>query len=347
MSLDLDFAFQIPIKIDMTQSDFSVHPDLLPTLKVDGRLVPATGSPPAPRAWLDVGKVTNEGNYGQIKRATRRQPSSSGEPTAATEVRIKSPLNDSSLVPEALLQWLASETLERAGIVGAVPRVFDIYKDVTGSTRFSMEYIRGCSAAEAMLKTQNPDRIWWQILAQVALLLGYLEEHMFLDHRDLKADNIWIRTGTPVDYTLKVRGHMWRVKAPFQAVILDFGFACIGDAERQARVSLKDSELPLLDPCPKEGRDLFQFLATSWGIPELRGRVSSAFAEDIEELLSHRGTAFGAIARAAGAAAPYWVNFLVDEAGFRYPPLHPVNLLEKLSLKGACVQRLSGHDGEP
>jgi serine/threonine protein kinase len=341
MSLDLDFAFQIPVKIDITQSDFSVNPAVLPTLKVDGRLVPA--ATPQPRAWLDVGKVTNEGNYGQIKRATRRTA-----PTASpTEIRVKSPLTDSSIVPEALLQWIACDTMERAGIIGAVPRVYDIYKDVTGATRFSMEYIRGVSAAEAMLTTRNPDQVWRQILTQIALLLGYLEEHMFLDHRDIKADNIWIRTGVPVDYTLKVRGHIWRVKAPFQAVILDFGFACIGDAERRARVSLKDSKVPLLDPCPKEGRDLFQFLATSWGISELRERVSPAFAAEIEELLSHRDTAFGAIARTAGAAAPYWVNFIVDEAGFRYPSLHPVNLLEKLSFKGGDVQRVTGHDGEP
>ena len=80
-----------------------------------------------------------------------------------------------------------------------------------------------------------------------------------MDHRDLKADNLWIRP-IPIDYSITVGGKKWRLRAPFQVVILDFGFACLGNEEGNAIVSLSDGIVPKIDPCPKEGRDLFHLL---------------------------------------------------------------------------------------
>ena len=232
-----------------------------------------------------------------------------------------------SLCSEAILQWLASQTLKGAGIHGAIPHIYDIFQ-YAGETRFSMDYIKGVSAVEAVSAAANPDDMWLQILGQVSLLLGYLEEKIRLDHRDLKADNIWIRP-TPVDYSLVVGEIRWRLRAPFQVVIMDFGFACLGDEEGNAIVSLSDGIVPKIDPCPKEGRDLFQLIASMWSIPIIRARASEAVNEAMKMFLSHRGASFiDLIHRKLHA---HWIYLAVSDSTFSHPPLNPTSLLLKLN----------------
>jgi serine/threonine protein kinase len=213
-----------------------------------------------------------------------------------------------------------------AGVHGAVPAVYDIFQ-WAGETRFTMEYVDGISAVEAMLKSPQPDALWLQILAQAALLLGYLEEKLHLDHRDLKADNLWIRR-RPIHYTLKIGGVVWEVRASFQVVLLDFGFACLGDDDGNAAVSLSDGVVPTIDPCPKEGRDLFQFIASMWSIPEIRDRAGKDVAEDMDILLRNRGARY--IDLVKQTTMSHWIYLAVSDLKFRHPPLHPVSLLQKL-----------------
>jgi serine/threonine protein kinase len=224
------------------------------------------------------------------------------------------------------------------GITGAVPAVYDIFLNAQ-ETQFSMEYIDGISAVQAILTMPHPDVVWLQILAQTSLLLGLLERDIHLDHRDLKANNIWIRL-EPVDYTVTLHGRTWQVKAPFQVVLLDFGFACLGSEEGKAHVSLNDDPLPLLDPCPKEGRDLFQLMSTTLGLPPVRALLSGPLLALMDAWLSYNGTEFSRFTKGVGKAMD-WVYITVKNARFRYPPLHPVALLEKLAQLEAGVTILS------
>jgi serine/threonine protein kinase len=211
--------------------------------------------------------------------------------------------------------------------MGAIPHVYDIFQYV-GETRFTMDYIKGVSAVEAVGTAANPDSTWLQILAQVSLILGYLEEHIRLDHRDLKADNLWIRA-TPVDYKITIGGIKWHLKAPFQVVVLDFGFACLGNDDGHATVSLSDGIVPKIDPCPKEGRDLFQLIASMWSIPAIRFRASKEVNAAMEKLLAHKGSSY--IDIVTHNLQTHWIYLAVSDSRFRYPPLHPVSLLLKLS----------------
>ena len=308
--------FQISCSVHFTQG-INVPVDVLPKQYIDGRVLVEK----AVRCSIRNGQKMNRGGYGNITKIERT-------PSVGSELCIKSPHNSAySLTPEAILQWHASQTLRSAGIVGAVPHVYDIFQYV-GETRFTMDYIKGVSAIEAVGTAENPDSMWLQILAQVSLILGYLEEHIRLDHRDLKADNLWIRA-VPVDYKIKVGGINWRLKAPFQVVVLDFGFACLGNEEGHATVSLSDGILPKIDPCPKEGRDLFLLIASMWSISAIRLRASKEVNEAMEILLAHKGSSY--IDLVTNTLQTHWIYLAVSDSRFRHPPLHPISLLLKLS----------------
>lgn len=331
-SLDLWEAFQIPKEIEIKQAEFFLDMELLPRQYITGEIrLPARGantSAAAHRCTILDKEVVAQGRSGIIRRVDRTPPPAAVSGQAAPEVCIKLPKNPLlSFCPEAILQSICSRALTAAGIHGAVPEVYDIYR-FANETRYSMEYIRGVSAVDAVLSSPTPDTTLLQILAQAALILGFLEERVRLDHRDLKADNLWIRP-RPVSYTLQVGGVEWHLAAPFQVVFLDFGFACIGGDDGQAVVSLTDGVVPLIDPCPKEGRDLFQLIGSMWSVPEVRDRIGPDVTADVELLLKHRSASYIELVR--NTTQSTWIYIAVSDLKFRHPVLHPVSLLERLA----------------
>jgi len=269
--------------------------------------------------------LQNRGGYGSIYLAHRKDCSG-----AVQEVCVKIPHTKGfSLCPEALIQYSVSNILEAHGIYGAVPRVFDIFQ-YAGETRFSMSFIKGLRSIEYIINSTNPELSFLQFISQVALLLAFLEEKLHFDHRDLKADNIWIRPD-PISYRLAIGGKTWTVHAPFQVVLLDFGFSCIGNPEGIAVVSLSDGILPRIDPCPKEGRDLFQLISSLWSVQEIRSIIGPSLSIDINLLLSYRNKSY--ISLITKTLEQQWVYILVSDYSFKHPPLHPISLLQFLSIK--------------
>jgi serine/threonine protein kinase len=178
-------------------------------------------------------------------------------------VIIKRPRHPSlELAPEAILQGLALEALERDGILGAVPRVYDLFL-FADEVRFSMEFIQGESAYEFLrsrIHTPGFQAVFLDILIQITILLECLTRRINIDHRDMKLDNIWIRAGeTPVHYTFRISGNSYTHISKFQIVLLDFGFACMG-SERGTQILNLGGVIPDLDPCPKSGRDMYHIL---------------------------------------------------------------------------------------
>jgi serine/threonine protein kinase len=319
--LDLLGPFQIPLQIDINTHAFTIPTKFLPKQYIDYSLRVPTGI----RCKLRYTDVVNRGGYGSILLANRIDLSGNSQ-----EICVKAPHTSGfSLCPEAIIQWMASDALIHTGIVGAIPLVHDIFQ-YAGETRFSMSYVKGVSCVTYILDSPTPERALVEILVQVSLLLGYLEETIHLDHRDLKADNIWIRL-EPVDYSITLSGHRWKYKAPVQVVLLDFGFSCLGDSKGLAVVSLSDGILPRIDPCPKEGRDLFQLISSIASLPQIRQRISAALCNDIELLLSYRNKPYIDLLRKNLSTT--WVYLVVSDLNFNHPPLHPLSLLHMLRIK--------------
>lgn len=317
--LDLFVPFQIRGGINLFENNLRIPVDNLPkqyidnTIRVNGNV----------RCKLLYGELKDGGGHGSIYHARRI-----GAQTQ--EICVKVPHNRNySLCSEAILQWTASETLRQAGIEGAVPHVYDIFQ-YAGETRFTMSYIKGKSSIDYIMESSKPQEVFIQILIQISLLLGYLEQEIHLDHRDLKADNIWIRN-QPIQYEISLDGKKWKLSAPFQVVLLDFGFGCIGGSDGNAIISLSDGILPLVDPCPKEGRDIFQLIASLWSCPPLRALMDEPFKKEIEDLISYRNKPYSSLAKQT--LDTRWIYLLVSDSSFKHPPLHPLSLLRVFSIK--------------
>jgi serine/threonine protein kinase len=322
LRLDLRPAFDIPQIVD---EQLLLDKRLLPKQLIDHKLrVFEKGACVKIRAELQTHGILNEGTYGQILHGVRDKKHS---------VVIKKPKHTThSLEQEALTQHLVFLTLESAGIRGAISRVYDIY-EYAGEVRFSMEHIHGVSSIQFLLQSSDPVSVLVEILSQVAFLLAFLEQTLHLDHRDLKPTNLWIRS-TPVQYRGVIGGEVWEIRSPFQVVLLDFGFACIGSS-----VNVGRDIFPDIDPCPKEGRDLFQFLISMWSVKEVRSLLPTSLHGCIDELLKYQSISYSDLAQQTPHST--WSYLVVANPTFSHPPLHPRNVLWKLAdINPTGVRRL-------
>jgi hypothetical protein len=266
----------------------------------------------------------NHGSYGVIQRVLRASAATNNQILVCKK---PTPDNHSSFILEAIVQWLARKTFEQfiSAAADAVPQVHDIYT-YGDECRFTMDYVDGHSALEEIYRAANPDLVFLQCMAQLSLLLGVLEETIHLDHRDLKMTNLWIRR-RPISYTATVGGRQWTLTAPFQLVLLDFGFACIGDGAGKAIVNSGDV-IPDIDPCPKDGRDIYQCILSLWSVAAVRERLSAGMQDVVKGWME--GSPKGSL-KMAESGSLGWTYMITSSPEFEYPPLHPARLLATLS----------------
>lgn len=275
------------------------------------------------RAALHVETLVNQGSYGNIYLGKRIQDLSE------TIVYIKQPrFVNMDLAQEGILQHLAQQTLQNHGLGWAIPRVFDIFhKDE--QVCFSMERVQGIPLLQ-WIELQDTTRFtnaFYLLLAQACLLLWFLETELAFDHRDLKANNLFIRT-SPCVIHVTLGGKVWTLQCPFQLVFIDFGFACLGSANRHAVVNLGDGVLPPMDPCPKDGRDIFHLLISLMTIPAFQAHLSPLLKDRIDGWLAVGDTSYGSLARRY--SQENWVYLVTSQRNFAVPHCNPCTLLEEL-----------------
>ena len=264
------------------------------------------------RAHLFLEKVVNHGSYGNLVSANRITDGS------IVPVMIKIPrLPEMNLTQEAIIQSLCYTHLRQEGASWAIPKVYDIFL-MDNKPCFSMDQIKGKTVLEWFGASKTPDRDFFLLMAQLSLLLWSLETRMNLDHRDLKVDNILIREG-PILLTQSV----WTLECPFQVILLDFGFACIGSL-----VNLGDGVLPPMDPCPKEGRDLFQFLVSLLNLQAFVKYIAPSTKERITQWLSVGSKSYAPIAEKWSPER--WMYLVTSQRNFVASKCNPSTILEDL-----------------
>ncbi len=277
----------------------------------------------AQRALFSNDVPLGHGSYGNLYSAQRE---SNGHKQVAI---LKQPrLAEMNLLQEGILQSIAQTTLEAEGLGWCIPKVYDIFWRQQ-KVWFSMEYIPGISVLQWIEKSPTPERDFLQLLGQLCLCLLYLETHLGLDHRDLKLDNLLIKQ-EPCSMTVKVKDMEWHLTAPFTVVILDFGFACLGSKELRGKpvINLGDGILPPMDPCPKEGRDLFQFLTSCLRYDIFTQKISNQLQVQIDKWLSIGTKSYGPMARKW--STENWTYLVASQRDFAVPSCCPLNMLKDL-----------------
>jgi serine/threonine protein kinase len=243
-----------------------------------------------------------------------------------------------NLLQEAVLQHLAHKTLEADGMGWAIPKVYDVFwnkKEVW----FSMERIYGMSVEEWFRSTKTPDMDMLYLLGQLSLILATLETHLNLDHRDLKSSNLLLKQ-EPCKIQVHLQTTTWTLLSPFTVVVLDFGFACLGSEALRGRplVNLGDGVLPPMDPCPKEGRDMFHLLTSLLGLPTILQMISKRLHDTIDGWLTLDKKSYGPMARRW--STEHWSYLVSSQPHFAIPNCCPLRVLQDLlsELKGALVR---------
>jgi len=271
------------------------------------------------RANLSIQSQIDHGSYGNVYMAKR-----DGLPILLKQPRMV----EMNLLQEAVLQHLAHTVLKSEGIPSAIPKVYDVFWK-GNEIWFSMEHISGTSVEDWFAQTKTPDTDTFFLLAQISCILGVLEAHLNLDHRDLKASNLLLKKES-CSFRIKLKDKIWTLKSPFTVVVLDFGFACLGSEVLNGKpyVNLGDGVLPPMDPCPKEGRDIFHLLVSLLGLPVFRDTISKRLHEKIDAWLSVGKKSYGQMARRW--STENWSYLVSSQPSFSIRSCCPLSILQDI-----------------
>lgn len=220
------------------------------------------------------GGSVNKGNYGVLYYAWRNE---------ARGFLLKTGL--SSLKEEACLQQAAHYILREYGMPWAVPQVYDIIEHPHYGVCFTMDNIEPVLIFGDYLinnvkwkqQSRFNDILIFEVIAQLAIYMLILEAQLGLNHRDLKPNNVLMVKQEPLENVLiHCSAHIkMRLSASVRAVLIDFGFACIGDLERPRLLLSANEFIPnAVDMCPKVGRDMFLIFANLWNVRPFRKAIT-------------------------------------------------------------------------
>jgi serine/threonine protein kinase len=295
---------------------------VLPRLSLDNRIITDKA---ATRAHLRPTSRVGGGGHSTLIEYIRHS-----ETDQKLILLKKSKDEDISFRTEAFIQWLAHKTL--SGLGRRIPPVYDILELPEQTVGFTMlEFIDSklCSKFLSSSTSVNIDIL--HVLAQSAILLQVLEDSLNLDHRDLKADNLLILPEpSSITYTCSIGSGKKRYTliSPFTVAIVDFGFACLGNDDLVTELDASEDTLPPLDPCPKDGRDLFHLIVSLYGIEEIRNKFSPELRQTFAHWMELRGKPCSSLAERWSHTE--WIYLLTSRKEFKHQACTPRAILDKI-----------------
>jgi hypothetical protein len=231
--------------------------------------------------WIRYSELSEafSGNFGTLFSGTRENA------TKIQSIFIKSGKrkDNASIHVEGVLQALSYSVLSSYGFPWAVPRVLDIARHPHLDIVFTIEKCPEAKLFQDYLqsnilwghKTAHNDYILLSILSQLATYLAILEYELLLNHRDLTGSNVLMIMPTDLTSRVITLGKTeWVLLISHKTILIDFGFAALGSMPSRKPIVSAGDFFPSSDTCPKEGRDLFLFLASLWKNPLVRQSVT-------------------------------------------------------------------------
>lgn len=295
---------------------------ILPRLDMMGEIRAVPG---VSRAKLEPTGRTGGGGHSILEENWRSQ---NGDRKL---VLLKKPNNESiSLRTEGFIQWLAHKVFTDNNLGDRIPNVCDIVELPDKCEGFTMcEIVNSNLCSSFLSESKNLQHDIFHVLIQVAMLLQILEDILALDHRDLKADNLLI---TPVPSTLRFymisKKRHYTVVSPFSVCIVDFGFACLGSDEGLTLVDAGEGTLPPLDPCPKDGRDLYHLIVSLYSLNAIHSQLSPELDSIFKKWMEVSGKPTDSMARRWSHSE--WIYLLTSRKEFNHPVCTPKSVIEKI-----------------
>ena len=263
---------------------------------------------------------------------------------------VKKPISQAHTKQEAVIQWLCNKSLIQYSLGDHCPRVFDIFSRSSGLW-FSMSPIYNAPILDAYLCSlprwghpvnENGTAIL-TIISQIAMCCFVLERTIGFNHRDLKPDNILIKTDAVKQHSLTWPTCDITVASSPTAILVDFGFSCLGPG-RDPWIQAGDGVLPPLDPCPKVGRDIFMLLVFLLWRRDIRESLTPEHLEFLKSSLHLTGGRWSQIISMKRDPID-WIYMLITEKEFKCPALDPYAWLETCAGAFPAVVSIRTHSG--
>jgi serine/threonine protein kinase len=248
-----------------------------------------------------------------------------------------------NLLPEACLQIEARKCLATTGCEQSISEVRYIIRRGPTVSFMMVPFINVLSVEDALdfvyssgINGAQFDSWFISIFCQIVLLLGYLEDNLRLNHRDLKGDNILISMKpSRQQKAIRVASHLWKLNYDHEVKIVDFGFACNGiEMNSPATISVGNT-FPAFEWCPKEGRDIYFLLCYFYGQTTFRRACSSRLLRKIEGWI-HVDKVLDAL-RLYGLSRLDWISFLVNTSRFDCSKCSSAEILEFVSSEWSSI----------
>lgn len=211
-----------------------------------------------------------------------------------------------AVIYEAFLHALLIKTFERHGFPTVVPKLYEMTAHTTRDSNpplisnidaiwLAMEFIQGITLDEffqrnlvrssvAAVQKKNEETMI-DVFLQLAFFLNLVQENLRFNHRDLKINNLLIRSHD-ASWSRKLtlpNGNQYSCLNDI--VFIDFGFACIAcDKDspnpRGTRIGAGSWFRPEHD-CFKEGRDIAQFIYSVHSSFPIKEYTSKGFFETL------------------------------------------------------------------
>lgn len=306
----------------------------------DNRLKEHTGTD---RCDFILEETIADNTMGKLVWAKRRVNSDN-----YVDVLVKKPSIQQHTKQEAVIQWLCSRSLYQYNLGDHCPRVYDIFT-MSKLMWFSMAPVYNAPILDAYmnalphwgLNTIENGEALLKIVCQIAMCCVVLEKTIGFNHRDLKPDNILVKTDSVKEHRLHWISCDIVVASSPTAILIDFGFSCLGPG-RAPWIQAGSGVLPPLDPCPKVGRDIFMLLVFLIWRRDVRESLMPEHLEFIKSslhLTKERWSQMMSMRR-----NPIdWIYMLITEPDFQCPALDPLVWLRSCALAYPDIVSLQAH----
>jgi serine/threonine protein kinase len=260
-----------------------------------------------PTEKLTFLKNVSHGKFGFIDLA------SYDTKTKHMEVYVKRPIiPGKSLLYEACIQKLVRDNLSTIGFPTGAPPLLSIFRLKDNSICFAMEQITGSITLDKYLDTVPKNQLSSVIidcLLQLCAMTWYLDNTLGINHRDLKPSNFLIVVhDTPIRKVLHVDDIIIEIESKHSLTFIDFGFSCVGSTETHISDISLSTVYSKSDPCPKEGRDMYLFLAFLY--IDYHSKISPKLLSLFESWLDIDGSNLCSFMRKDKENSKKWIYFI-------------------------------------
>ena len=134
-----------------------------------------------------------------------------------------------------------------------------------------------------------------------------------------------------------------RIAASPTAVLVDFGFSCLGPGKRPW-IQSGDDVLSPFDACPRVGRDMFMLIVFLLWRPEVQESLTDEHLAFLKSSLRLTTERWSQLMRTSSNPAE-WIYSLITEREFKCPAMEPLTWLQSCATKFPEIVSIRSHSG--